>query len=87
MTDTEPDVGRWLYPDGTPRLPPMERPLKPEMPTPPYTEIDGVPVVLEYVEITEMPVWRKRHRLRWERSAFMGRLGPVNVYWPAPAEE
>ena len=80
-------TGRWTYPDGTPRLPPRERPLRPELPTPPYCEIDGVPCLLEYVPISELPRWRKAHNLQRSRTAFMGRLGYVGVNWPKAESE
>ena len=65
-----------------PAPPPEERPLRPELPVPPYVVIGGVECVLEWVRIDDIPPWRKRNGLERVRTAFMGRLGHVNVYWP-----
>ena len=64
-----------------------ERPLRPELPVPPYVMIGEVECVLERVVIDDIPAWAERHSLERVRTAFMGRLGHVNIYWPRNGKE
>jgi len=66
---------------------PLERPLRPELPVPPYIMIGDVECVLAWVRIDDLPGWASRHGLERVRTADMGRLGPVSIYWPKNGNE
>jgi len=66
---------------------PLERPLRPELPVPPYIMIGDVRCVLEYVPIDKIPEWARHHGLERVRTGDFGRLGPVNIYWPKNGNE
>ena len=70
-----------------PPPPPEERTLRPELPVPPYVMIGDVECVLEWVRIDKVPEWAAHRNLERVRTADMGRLGHVNIYWPRNGNE
>lgn len=50
-------------------------PLRLPLPEPPVLELDGIKWLVERVKISDLPAWRREHRIAPYRQAFLGRPG------------
>ena len=64
-------------------------PLPPDHPNylPDNVYLDGARCRLERVKLNDLAAWMDRHGLEYHRTADMGRLGLVTIFWPVIRKE
>lgn len=67
-------------PQFSPTPSPEDAPLVCPLPVPPVAFFGGQRYHVERVSIEKLEAWKQRHGLRFERAAWCGQYGWMNVY-------